>query len=80
MNKHRFPIILSLIFFAALVGLQGCKTKRALIKKPLKEQGESFLLEKMAASELEFDWFSARCGLTVINDKKTKLKKYTKFN
>jgi len=72
MNKHIFPIILSIIFFAALIGLQGCKTKRALIKKPLKEQGESYLLEKMASNELDFDWFSARCAVTVINDKKTK--------
>ncbi|HPE43325.1 MAG TPA: DUF4292 domain-containing protein [Bacteroidales bacterium] len=43
-----------------------------MIKKPLKEKGESFLLEKMAASELNFDWFSARCAVSVISDKKTK--------
>lgn len=72
MNKRKFQIIFSMILFAALVGLQGCKTKRALIKKPIKEQGESFLLEKMASNELDFNWFSARCAVTVINDKKTK--------
>ncbi|HOI32795.1 MAG: DUF4292 domain-containing protein [Bacteroidales bacterium] len=72
MNRTKFPVFLSVVVLVAIFTLQGCKTKRAMIKKPLKEQGETFLLEKMAASELRFDWFSARCAVTVISDKKTK--------
>ncbi len=72
MKRNRFKLVFGLLFILILAGLQSCKTKRAIIKKPLKEQGETFLLEKMAASELDFESFSARCAVTVITDKKSK--------
>jgi len=72
MKRNRFKLVFGLLFILILAGLQSCKTKREIIKKPLKEQGETFLLEKMAASELDFESFSARCAVTVITDKKSK--------
>ncbi len=50
-------------------GLQSCKTKRSIIKKPIKEYGEDFLLEKLAENQIDFDWFTARASITYINDK-----------
>lgn len=72
MKRNRFNLVFGLLFILILAGLQSCKTKRAIIKRPLKEQGETFLLEKMAESELDFKSFNARCAVTVITDKKSK--------
>lgn len=48
----------------------GCSTKRNIIKEPLKEAKSVFLLEELASSELQFDWFSAKFSIDYIYDKK----------
>lgn len=72
MNKKFFKLFLGLFLLGSVAFVQSCKTKRAIIKKPLKEEGEAFLLNKMSESELNFDFFNARCAITVISDKKSK--------
>lgn len=72
MNSKFFRLFLGLFLLGSIVFVQSCKTKRAIIRKPLKEEGEAFLLNKMSESELNFNFFSARCAITVISDKKSK--------
>ncbi|MDA3944830.1 MAG: DUF4292 domain-containing protein [Bacteroidetes bacterium] len=72
MNNKLIRPILLLSILAGLLYMQSCKTKRSIIKKPLKEKGTDFLLDKMSESELNFDYFSARCAITMISDKKSK--------
>ncbi|MCK9450776.1 MAG: DUF4292 domain-containing protein [Bacteroidales bacterium] len=72
MNNKHFRFFWGLLLLASIVFVQGCKTKRAIIKKPLKEEGEAFLLQKMSESELNFNFFSARCAISVVSDKKSK--------
>lgn len=72
MNKKIFRLFWALLLLGSIVFVQSCKTKRAIIRKPLKEEGEAFLLNKMSESELNFDFFSARCAISVVTDKKSK--------
>jgi len=72
MNNKHFRLFLGLLLLASIVFVQGCKTKRSIIRKPLKEEGEAFLLQKMSESELNFDFFNARCTISVVSDKKSK--------
>jgi hypothetical protein len=67
MNKIT-PILLAVLVLVGLTFLQSCKTKRSIIKKPLKEYGEAYLLEKMAENQIDFDWLSARASITFVND------------
>ena len=66
--------IVSMLLFSVLI--TACSTKKNIIRQPLREQGEAFLLDKLAESELKYDWLSARCNVAVIDDKKSK----TEFN
>ncbi|MBZ0243468.1 MAG: DUF4292 domain-containing protein [Bacteroidales bacterium] len=72
MNRKLFRLFFGLLLLASVVFVQSCITKRAIIKKPLKEEGEAFLLNKMSENELDFDFFSARCAISVVSDKKSK--------
>jgi hypothetical protein len=58
------------ILIVSVVILSGCSAKRNIIKEPLKEAKSAFLLEKLAESELKFDWFSAKFSIDYIYDKK----------
>ncbi len=60
MNSRTFLLLASLF---ALLFLQACKTQRAIIKEPIKEQGEAFLLQKMQENQMEFEWLSARANI-----------------
>lgn len=53
-----------LLFF-----LGSCVSKRKLIKQPLKEYGEEFLIDKMQDSEARFEYFAARCNISLKSDK-----------
>jgi hypothetical protein len=72
MNKRNINLALQLTVIFLLLAFSGCKTKRAIIKAPLKTKGEVYLLEKMEGAETKFDYFSARCNITVITDRKSK--------
>lgn len=71
MNK-KYGILLPMTIVFLLLSFSACKTKRAIIKAPLKTEGEQFLLGKMEEAETKFDYFSAKCNITVINDNKSK--------
>lgn len=61
--------------FMFLFFLSSCASKRKLIKQPLKEYGEAFLIEKMQDSETRFEYFAARCNISLKSDKaQTELK------
>ncbi len=69
MNKR----IALIVLIAFTLAITSCRTKRALIKAPLKERGEMFLIEKMNTAETKFDYFNSRCTITLSTDRKTKL-------
>ena len=69
--KHmRIKSLGSLLFFLLVILLASCSTKRNIIKEPLKEAKAAYLLEKLAESELQFEWFSAKFSIDYIYDKK----------
>lgn len=72
MNRRYMSVMMLLSSVVFLLTFNACKTQRSIIRKPLKEEGEAFLISKMENSELDFNWFSARCNISVVNDKKSK--------
>lgn len=76
--KYNFSSGRILIFslFITSMLISSCSTKKNIIRQPLREEGEAYLLGKLTESELKFDWLSARCNVAVIDDKKSK----TEFN
>ncbi len=72
MNKRVTTGLLLISTVLFMLTFSACTSQRSVIKKPLKQEGEAFLISKMEASELNFDWFSARCNISLINDKKHK--------
>jgi len=69
--SHRMIIMVLLI----VLGFSSCVTKRSIIKQPLKEFGEDFLIERMDGAESKFDFMTARCNISIISNKtKTDLK------
>jgi len=62
-----FKKIFFLLFLLAV--LVGCKTQRTVIKAPLKEEGPDYLIGKLDASELQFDWLSAKFDASYALDK-----------
>jgi hypothetical protein len=75
-NKNEaggYSIIIMMLFI--LILSSSCATKRSIIKQPLKEFGEEFLIDKMDGAESKFDFLTARCNISIINNKtKTDLK------
>lgn len=63
LRKGSFVLLLIILF-------ASCSTKRNIIKEPLKEAKAVYLLEKLAQSELQFEWFSAKFSIDYIYDKK----------
>ncbi|MBS4058666.1 MAG: DUF4292 domain-containing protein [Bacteroidales bacterium] len=49
--------------------LSSCSTKRSIIRQPLREQGEAYLIQKMDSGQARFDYLSARCAIRIINNK-----------
>ena len=48
----------------------SCRTRRSIIKEPIKEYGAEYLFVKLKENELKFDWFSAKFNLDLVIDKK----------
>lgn len=69
MSKNGFLLLL----LALAVGFSSCRTKRTIIKAPIKEFGEQYLLEKMEMAETRFDYLSARCNISLTTDRKSKM-------
>lgn len=70
MNKFPAHRILHVCLLLMLLLAVSCKTQRSIIKEPLKSEGEKFLIDKMADAESKYTYFSARCNVTLIDDKK----------
>jgi hypothetical protein len=70
MNKQLVKGLLTTLLLGIFItSVPSCKSKRALMKKPLKEQGENYLLDKLSENKMEFEWFSARATISFINNK-----------
>ncbi len=68
----RFSFNISfLVFIGLAILIAGCKTKRSIIKEPIKTYGEEYLLEKLAENELRFNWLSAKMRISYTEDRIT---------
>jgi len=68
----KFSFNISFLFFIGFALLiAGCKTKRSIIKEPIKTYGEDYLLEKLAENELRFNWLSAKMKISYTEDRIT---------
>ncbi|MFP4470017.1 MAG: DUF4292 domain-containing protein [Bacteroidales bacterium] len=64
--KKLVNILLIVITIAAL---PACKSKRAVIKAPIKERGPEYLFENLKANEFKFETFSAKFSVDYKYDK-----------
>ncbi len=62
------------LFFIFLIillgGITSCKTKRSIIKAPIKEEGAEFLFAKLKANEFKFQTFEARFNIDYNENRK----------
>ncbi|MCF8234992.1 MAG: DUF4292 domain-containing protein [Bacteroidales bacterium] len=58
------------IVLVLLVTINACKTTRSAYKKPLKEEGPSYLFRKLKKEQLKFEWLTAKFRLDLVVDKK----------
>jgi hypothetical protein len=66
-NYQKTMIIL--VFFIMIAGLGGCKTKRSVIKAPIKEKGAEYLFDRLRDNELKFNAFTARLNVDYTVDR-----------
>lgn len=64
-------VLLMILLFASGIFLTSCKSKRSVIKAPLKEEGAEYLLTMLDEKELKFDWFSAKFSAEYVEEKKS---------
>jgi len=62
-------LLKGLVVLAIFISLYSCKTQKSIIKEPLKEYGTDYLLDRLADSELNFDWLSAKINVNYIEEK-----------
>lgn len=56
---------IAVVCFLCLLGaLAGCKSKRAVVKAPLKEYGVDFLVEKMTENQLQFNTIAMKAAIS----------------
>ena len=56
--------IISLLFISIIILATGCKSRRALVKAPLKEYGVDYLLERMTENQLRFNTISMKASIS----------------
>lgn len=59
-----------MIIMSLILMISSCTTVRSLYKAPLKEQGATYLIDKLKDSELEYDFFNAKFNLNFTKNKK----------
>lgn len=69
MNKLQKYIFL-LFIPAALLFTSSCKTTRATLKKPLKEEGFDYLYARMIENQISFDYLNAKFSIVYRKGKK----------
>ncbi|MCE1202518.1 MAG: DUF4292 domain-containing protein [Bacteroidia bacterium] len=62
-------LFVSLFVFVVLAA-PSCRSTRKVMKAPLKEYGENYLLDRMKEAQLNYEWFSSRLIITLTDDKK----------
>jgi hypothetical protein len=62
--------ILLIIAILVVAGLSSCKSKRGVIKQPIKAEGPEYLFEKLKDNEFRFQTFSAKFNIEYSEDKK----------
>lgn len=68
MNKKW--IIFSMTLLLMVMALAGCKSQRAIIKAPIKEEGADYLMARLNEKELMFDSFEARANISFRQNRK----------
>jgi hypothetical protein len=68
MGKSNIWMMIAL--FLVLLVITSCKTKRSLIKSPIKDEGAEYLFKQLKDNEMKFDWLSAKFSASYIEDKK----------
>ena len=68
MNKKQ--IIFSMTLLLMVMAMAGCKSQRAIIKAPIKEEGADYLMARLNEKELMFDSFEARANISFRQNRK----------
>ena len=61
MKLRKLPLLFLLALLVA--GFSACKSKRGIIKAPIKEEGPEYLFSKLKQNELKFNTFEARFSI-----------------
>jgi len=70
MNYHWRILAHLIIALFIVAGISSCKSKRSLIKQPIKAEGPDYLFEKLKENEFSFQTFSAKFNAEYSIDKK----------
>lgn len=70
MNTNWRSAIFVIMALLVIAGLGSCKSKRNVIKQPIKEEGAGYLFEKLKENEFQFETFSAKFNVEYTVDKK----------
>lgn len=63
MTKPYSRLLHGFMALILITALSGCSTRRSLIKAPLKEEGITYLFEKLQANQFQFQAFSAKLNI-----------------
>jgi hypothetical protein len=72
MNNCRLHKLVAILLLL-VAGFSSCKSKRSLIKAPLKAAAEQFLLDQMKQNEVDFQFFNARTTVSYSGDARNKI-------
>lgn len=68
MKRNR--IIFSITLLLMMMAIAGCKSHRAVIKAPIKEEGADYLMARLNEKEFMFDSFEARANISFRQNRK----------
>lgn len=70
MNRKGFVITHLIVVLVLMLLFYSCKTRRSIIKEPIKDEGADYLFDQLKKNEMKFDYLSAKFSATYIEDKK----------
>jgi hypothetical protein len=56
--------IIAVCLLCGIIAFSGCKSKRAIVKAPLKEYGADYLVERMTENQLQFNTVSMKANIS----------------
>lgn len=62
-------MMLTVLVALLIITISSCRSTRKMLKAPMKEYGENYLLERMKEAQLNFEWFSSRFNITITNNR-----------